>query len=120
MRSVSSLREPPLRRRTRGRALLALALLVVALSALGAPEPAVAYSCSAGGSRTPENRIEDCRRPVAADKHRGRPSAHETGRIGVTPLVLLVLALGGTLLVPIGFDRVTRSEDDLHADRLLR
>jgi hypothetical protein len=94
-------------------------VLVVALLALAAPPPGAAYSCSAGEGRSLGSRIEDCRRPVKAPKHR-RPSAHETGKIGVTPLLLLLLALGGTLLVPIGFDRVTRSGDDLHADRLLR
>ena len=99
--------------------LLGLALLVAALLALAAPSPGDAYSCSVGEARTPQNRIEDCRRPVKAPKHR-RPSAHETGRIGVTPLVLLLLALGGTLLVPIGFDRVKRPSEELHTDRLLR
>ena len=119
MASVTSSREPPLRRRTRGKALLAVVFLVVCLSALAAPPPGAAYSCSAGEGRIRQNRIDDCRGPVKANGHH-RPSAHETGRIGVTPLILLVFALGGTLLVPIGFDRVTRWGDDLHADRLLR
>jgi hypothetical protein len=119
MAQVSPSRLPPLRRRTRGKALLAFTVLVIALSALAAPPPGAAYSCSVGEGRSASNRLEDCRGPVKTGKHR-RPSAHETGKIGVTPLLLLVLALGGTLLVPIGFDRVTRSGDDLHTDRLLR
>jgi hypothetical protein len=119
MASAFSLRLPPLRRRVRGKALLALVVFVVALSALAAPPPGAAYSCSAGEGRSPANRVEDCRRPVKPRKHH-RPSAHETGKIGIVPLALLVLALGGTLLVPIGFDRMTRSGDDLHADGLLR
>jgi hypothetical protein len=119
MTPASSSRVPPLRRRMRGKALLAFTVLVLALSALAAPPPGAAYSCSVGEGRSAANRIEDCRGPVKTRNHR-RPNAHETGKIGVTPLVLLVLSLAGTLLVPIGFDRVTRSGDDLHADRLLR
>jgi hypothetical protein len=36
--------------------------------------------------------------------------AKEAGRIGVTPLLLLLLALGGTLALPIGFDRMARRD----------
>ncbi len=119
MAPVYPLRSPPLRRRAHGIALLALTVLLIALTALAAPPPGAAYSCAAGQGRTPANRVEDCRGPVKAPKHR-RPSARETGKIGITPFVLLVLALGGTLLVPIGFDRIRRPSDDLHTDRLLR
>jgi hypothetical protein len=119
MASVFPLRLPPLRRPARGSALVALTVFVIALSALAAPPPGAAYSCSAGEGWTPANRLEDCRRPVKAPKHR-RPSAQETGKIGIAPLALLVLALGGTLLLPIGFDRIKRPSEDLHTDRLLR
>jgi len=119
MTSVSPSREPPLRRRTRGKALLVFGLVIVALSAFAAPQEGAAYSCSVGEGRAPQNRIEDCRKPVKPPEHR-RPTAQDTGRIGATPLVLLLLAVGGTLLVPIGFDRVKRPSEELHSDRLLR
>ena len=119
MAPVFPLRLPPLRRPARGKTLLALIVFVIALSALAAPPPGAAYSCSAGEGRSPSNRIEDCRLPVKAPKHY-RANAHATGKIGITPLVLLVLALGGTLLMPVGFDRIARPSEDLHTDRLLR
>jgi hypothetical protein len=102
-------RLPPLRRWAPGKVLLALTVLVIALAALAAPPPGAAYSCSAGDGRTPQNRVEDCRRPVQPAKKRGT-KAKEAGRIGVTPLILLLLALGGTLALPIGFDRMSRKE----------
>jgi len=107
-----SLRLPP-RRQARWKAWLALTALVVALSALAAPPPGAAYSCSAG-----EGRIYDCRRPVKVPK-KPRTEAQETGRIGVTPLVLFLAALVGTLALPIGFDRASR-RDEARPDRMLR
>jgi len=119
MAPLFSLRLPPLRRPARGKALLALTVLVLALSALAAPPHGAAYSCTAGEGRVPANRIEDCRRPLKPAKRERTATAREAGRIGVTPLVLLVLALVGTLAVPIGFDRMTRKETP-EGDRLLR
>lgn len=119
MATVYPSRLPPLRRWASGKALLALTVFVIALSALAAPPPGAAYSCSAGEGRTPANRIEDCRRPLKPAKKERLAEARDAGRLGVTPLVLLVLALAGTLAVPIGFDRMTR-KDDREGDRLLR
>ena len=102
-----------------GRRLLALTVFVIALSALAAPPPGAAYSCTAGVGRTPANRIDDCRGPVKAPKRPKQTQAEKDGRIGATSLLLLLLALGGTLAVPIGFDRMTR-KDELRAGRLLR
>jgi hypothetical protein len=111
MAPVSSLRLPPLRRRAHGTALLALTAFVIALSALAAPPPGAAYSCSAGEGRTPQNRVDDCRGPVKAPKRKERMTqAKEAGRVGATPLILLLLALGGTLALPIGFDRMARRD----------
>jgi hypothetical protein len=103
-------RLPPLRRWAPGKALLALTVLVIALWALGAPAPGAAYPCSAGDGRTPQNRVDDCRRPVKQAKKERTTKAKEAGRIGVMPLILLLLALGGTLALPIGFDRMSRKE----------
>jgi hypothetical protein len=118
MTSFFPLRLPPLRRPAPGKAVLALIVFVIALSALAAPPPGAAFSCTAGEGRSLENRVDDCRRPVKAPKHR-QTKAERDGRIGVTPLILLVLALGGTLAVPIGFDRMTRKGEP-EPDRLLR
>jgi hypothetical protein len=103
-------RLPPLRRWVPGKALLALTVLAIALWALAAPPPGAAYSCSAGDGRTPQNRVYDCRGPVKAPKKERMTEAKEAGRIGVTPLILLLLALAGTLALPIGSDRVARKE----------
>jgi hypothetical protein len=103
-------RLPPLRRWAPGKALLALTVLVIAFSALASPPDGAAYSCSAGDSRTPQNRVYDCRGPVKAPKRERMTEAKEAGRIGVTPLILLLLALGGTLALPIGSDRRARKE----------
>jgi hypothetical protein len=77
-------------------ALFTLAVLVIALAALAAPPPGAAYSCAAGEGRVPPgNRIDDCRKPVEAPKKKSRTAkAEEAGRIGVTPLILLLVALG--------------------------
>jgi hypothetical protein len=121
MAPVFPLRLPPQRRSARGRnALLALAVLVIALSALAAPPPGAAYSCSAGEGRVPSNLVYDCRGPVKAPKKKSRNAkAEEAGRIGATPLILLLLALGGTLALPIGFDRMSRREG-YEPDQFLR
>jgi hypothetical protein len=121
MAPVTPLRSPPLRRTARGgMALLALTVLVIALSALAAPPPGAAYSCAAGEGRVPVgNRIDDCRKPVKAPKKSRRAKAEEAGRIGVTPLILLLVALGGTLALPIGFDRMSRREG-YEPDQFLR
>jgi hypothetical protein len=119
MAPVSLLRSPPLRRRALGKALVALIAFVIALSALAAPPPGAAYSCSAGEGRNSANRVDDCRRPVREPKESRRMKAEKQGRMGVTPLILLVLALVGTLALPIGFDRMTRKEEH-EPDRLLR
>ena len=103
-------RLPPLRRWVPGKALLALTVLVIALWSLTAPPPGAAYSCSAGDGRTPQDRVYDCRGPVKPAKKERTTKAKEAGRIGVTPLILLLLALGGTLALPIGFDRMSRKE----------
>jgi|SRR5688572_5650200 hypothetical protein len=103
-------RLPPLRRWAPGKALLALTVLVIALWALGAPAPGAAYSCSAGDGRTPQDRVYDCRGPVKQTKKERPTKAEEAGRIGVTPLILLLLALGGTLALPIGSDRLSRKD----------
>ncbi len=118
MASVSLLRSPPLRRRALGKALLALTV-AVALSALAAPPPGAAYSCTAGEGRLSANRLDDCRGPVKVPKEERNAEAREAGRVGITPLLLLVLALAGTLAVPVGFER-TRRKDDSQGDRLLR
>jgi hypothetical protein len=110
MAPVYLLRSPPLRRPAHGKALLALTVLVVALSALAAPPPGAAYSCAAGEGRTPQSRIDDCRAPVKTPKKERMTKAKEAGRIGATPLILLLLALGGTLALPIGFDRMARRD----------
>jgi hypothetical protein len=110
MALVSLLRSPPLRRPAHGKALLALAVLVVAFSALAAPPPGGAYSCAAGEGRAPQNRVDDCRGPIKPPKKKHTTEAKEAGRIGATPLVLLLLALGGTLALPIGFDRMARKD----------
>jgi hypothetical protein len=111
MAPVFPLRLPPPRRPARGRnALLALAVLVIALSALAAPPSGAAYSCTAGEGRVPTTLVYDCRGPVKAPKKSRNAKAEEAGRIGVTPLILLLLALGGTLALPIGFDRMSRRE----------
>jgi hypothetical protein len=111
MAPVSLLRSPPLRRPARGKSLVLLVLLVLAFSALAAPPPGAAYSCSAGEGRAPQNRVDDCRGPVKPPKKKERMTkAKEAGRIGITPLVLLLLALGGTLALPIGFDRMARRD----------
>ena len=114
MPSVSSLRLPPLRRPAYG---LALVLSVLVLALLAAAPPAAAYSCSAPEGRTPATRVTDCRRPLRAPKQKHRTKAAEEGRIGVGPLLLLVLAIAGTLALPIGFDRMSRKAEP---DRLLR
>jgi len=120
MAPVFPSRLPPLRRRAPGKALLALTVLVVALSALAAAPPGSAYSCAAGRARVPQNRLDDCRGPVKAPKKRSRTAqAEEAGRIGATPLILLLLALGGTLALPIGFDRMSR-RDGYESDQFLR
>ena len=111
---VSSLRLPPLRRPAYGLALVASVLL---LALLAAAPPAAAYSCSAPEGRTPATRVTDCRRPLRAPNEPRRTKAEEEGRIGVGPLLLLVLALAGTLALPIGFDRMSRKAEP---DRLLR
>jgi hypothetical protein len=112
---VSSLRLPPLRRPAYG---LALLLSVLALTLVVAAPPAAAYSCSAPEGRTPATRVTDCRRPLRAPKEEpSRTKAAEEGRIGVGPLLLLVLAVAGTLALPIGFDRTSRKAEP---DRLLR
>jgi hypothetical protein len=113
------LRSPPLRRRALGKALLALTVFAIALTALAAPPPGAAYSCTAGEGRPSANRVDDCRGPVKVPKKERNAEAREAGRIGVTPLLLLVLALAGTLAVPVGFERMTR-KDDRQGDRLLR
>jgi hypothetical protein len=110
MPPVFSLRLPPLRRRAPGKTLLAL-MVLVALLALAAPPRGAAYSCSAGEGRMLANRVDDCRAPVKAPrKKKGTTEAKEAGRVGATPLILLLLALGGTLALPIGFDRMSRRE----------
>jgi hypothetical protein len=119
MASVFFLRLPPLRRRAHGKALVALAVFVIALSALAAPPPGAAYSCSAGEGRTPASLVYDCRGPVKTPKKEHTTEAKEAGRIGVTPLILLLLALGGTLALPIGFDRMSR-RDGYGPDGFLR
>ena len=119
MAPVTPLRLPPLRRRALGQALLALTVLVIVLSALAAPPPGAAYSCATGEGRVPATRIDDCRKPVDAPKKSRREKAAEAGRIGVTPLILLLLALGGTLALPIGFDRMSR-RDGYEPDQFLR
>ena len=103
-------RLPPLRRWAPGKALLALTVLVIVLSTLVAAPTGSAYSCAAGDGRTPQNRVYDCRGPVKAPKKERMTEAKEAGRIGVTPLILLLLALAGTLALPIGSDRVARKE----------
>jgi hypothetical protein len=113
-------RLPPLRRRAPGKALLALTVLVIALSALAAPPSGAAYSCATGEGRMPRNRLDDCRGPIKASKKKRRnAAAEEAGRIGATPLILLLLALGGTLALPIGFDRMSR-RDGYERDQFLR
>jgi hypothetical protein len=119
MASVSSSRLPPLRRSALGTAVLALAVLVVALVTLAAPPPGAAYSCSAGAGRNAANRVYDCRGPVKAPPKKRQTKAKEAGRIGITPLILLLLALGGTLALPIGFDRMSR-RDGYKPDGFLR
>jgi hypothetical protein len=119
MAPVFPLRLPPLRRRAPGKALLALTVLVIALLALAAPPPGAAYSCTAGEGRTPTTLFYDCRGPVKAPKKNRNAKAEEAGRIGVTPLILLLLALGGTLALPIGFDRMSRREG-YEPDQFLR
>ena len=119
MASVSPLRSPPLRRLAHGRALVALTVLALALSALAAPPPGAAYSCTAGEGRTPANGIYECRGPVRAPKEERNAKAKEAGRIGAMPLILLLLALAGTLALPIGFDRVSR-RDGYKPDGFLR
>jgi|SRR5215210_7145899 len=120
MAPVSPLRLPPHRRPARGRnALVAVVVLVIALSALAAPPPGAAYPCSAGEGRVPSNLVHDCRRPVKAPKKSRTAKAEEAGRIGATPLILLLLALGGTLALPIGFDRISRREG-YEPDQFLR
>jgi hypothetical protein len=112
-------RLPPLRRWAPGKALLALTVLVIALTALASPPNGAAYSCSAGDGRTPQNRVYDCRGPVKPAKKERMTKAKEAGRIGATPLILLLLALGGTLALPIGFDRMSR-KDGFGPDDFLR
>ena len=107
-------RLPPLRRWAPGKVLFALAVLVLALSALITAPAATAYSCPAG----PQNRVYDCRGPVKPAKKERMTEAKEAGRIGATPLILLLLALGGTLALPIGFDRMSRKDDFEPDDRL--
>jgi hypothetical protein len=119
MAPVTPLRLPPLRRRALGKALLALTVLVIALSALAAPPSGAAYSCSAGEGRVPPNVVYDCRKPVKAPEKSRRATAEEAGRIGATSLILLLLALGGTLALPIGFDRMSRREG-YEPDQFLR
>ena len=120
MAPVFSLRLPPLRRSARRvKALFALTVLVIALLALAAPPPGAAYSCTAGEGRPAKNRVYDCRGPVKPPKKSRRAKAEEAGRIGATPLILLLLALGGTLALPIGFDRMSRREGYEH-DQFLR
>jgi hypothetical protein len=119
MTQFFSLRLPPLRRPARGKALVALTVFVIALSALAAPPPGSAYSCTGGEGRTPSSRVDDCRGPVKAPKRSKQTQAEKDGRIGATSLLLLLLALGGTLAVPIGFDRMTR-KGEREPDRLLR
>jgi hypothetical protein len=120
MAPVTPLRLPPLRRPARGvNALFALTVLVIALLALAAPPPGAAYSCSAGEGRTPKDRVDDCRAPVKPPNKSRRAKAEEAGRIGATPLILLLLALGGTLALPIGFDRMSRREG-YEPDQFLR
>jgi hypothetical protein len=117
MAPVFCLRLPPLRRRAHGKALVALTALVIALWALAIAPSGAAYSCSAGDGPVPANRVYDCRGPVKAPKKKDRiTKAEEAGRIGATPLILLLLALGGTLALPIGFDRMARRDGfDPHA-----
>ena len=120
MAPVFPSRLPPLRRRAPGKALLALTVLAIALSALAAPPQGAAYSCTAGEGRVPQNRVDDCRAPVEAPKKKSRNAkAEEAGRIGATPLILLLLALGGTLALPIGSDRMAR-RDGYESDQFLR
>jgi hypothetical protein len=119
MTPLFSLRLPPLRRPVRGKAVLALIVFVIALLALAAPPPGAAYSCTAGEGRMPANRVDDCRGPVKVEKRPKQTQAAKDGRIGATSLLLLLLALGGTLAVPVGFDRMTR-KGELEPDRLLR
>jgi hypothetical protein len=118
MAPVSPLRLPPLRRSARG-GIVVLVITVFALLALAAPPPGAAYSCAAGEGRTPANRIDDCRGPVKAPKKKRTTQAEDAGRVGATPLILLLLALGGTLALPIGFDRVSR-RDGYRPDGFLR
>jgi hypothetical protein len=110
MTPVYPSRLPPLRRWAPGKVLLALFVLVIALWALAAPPHGAAYSCTAGDGPAPANRVYDCRGPVKPAKKKHTTEAKEAGRIGVTPLILLLLALGGTLALPIGFDRMSRKE----------
>jgi hypothetical protein len=120
MASVFPSRLPPLRRRAPGNALLALAVLVIALSALAAPPSGAAYPCATAEGRVPQNRLDDCRSPVKPPKKKSRNAvAEDAGRIGATPLILLLLALGGTLALPVGFDRMARRDGD-EADQFLR
>ena len=119
MAPVFPSRLPPLRRRAPGKALLALTVLVIALSALAAPPSGVAYSCATGEGRAPRNRLDDCRGPIKEPKKSRTAKAEEAGRIGATPLILLLLALGGTLALPIGFDRMSRREG-YERDQFLR
>jgi hypothetical protein len=119
MAPVFPLRSPPLRRSALGKAALALAVLVVALLALAAPPRGAAYSCAAGDGRNAANRVYDCRGPVKAPQKKRQTKAKEAGRIGITPLILLLLALGGTLALPIGFDRMSR-RDGYRPDGFLR
>jgi hypothetical protein len=95
--------------------LLVLAVLVLALWAF-APS-AAAYSCSAGD--TPQNRVYDCRGPVKPATKERTTKAKEAGRTGATPLILLLLALGATLALPIGADRMSR-KDGLGRNDFLR
>jgi hypothetical protein len=119
MAPVDPSRLPPLRRRAPGKALLALTVLVIAVSALVAPSPGAAYPCAAGKGRVPQNRVDDCRGPVKPPKKSRTAEVEEAGRIGATPLILLLLALGGTLALPVGFDRMAR-HDGYEPDDFLR
>jgi hypothetical protein len=68
----------------------------------------------------PRNGVDECRGPVKSPKKKSRTAkAQEAGRIGATPLILLLLALGGTLVLPVGFDRMAR-RDGYEADQFLR
>jgi hypothetical protein len=115
MTPLDPLRLPPLRRWAPGKVLFALAVLVLALSALATAPTATAYSCPA----VPQNRVYECRGPVKPAEKERMTKAKEAGRIGATPLILLLLALGGTLALPIGFDRISR-RDDFGPNDLLR